>query len=126
MSDIFKISGVVKAIFDEVSFPSGFVKREFVITSRDDKYPQEIKFEATKDDVLHLDAYNEGDPITLSFVLRGNEYKGKYYVSLKAISFDRTQRNIPNDRRDKEALPKDADEGLRDTNDFADDDDIPF
>ena len=32
------------------SFPSGFTKREFVVTTAADKYPQDLKFEIVKDE----------------------------------------------------------------------------
>ncbi len=41
-------TGTIKVIEDLKTFPSGFMKREFVITTND-KYPQDIKFEVTKD-----------------------------------------------------------------------------
>ena len=43
-------TGTIKVIEDLKTFPSGFTKREFVITTND-KYPQDIKFEVTKDKV---------------------------------------------------------------------------
>lgn len=70
-------------------FESGFKKREFVIQIEDGKYPQNIKIEAIKDDVLYLESYNIGDAISVAFNLRGNEYNGKFYVSLQAWKFDR-------------------------------------
>lgn len=70
-------------------FESGFKKREFVIQIEDGKYPQNIKIEAIKDDVLYLESYSIGDTMSVAFNLRGNEYNGKFYVSLQAWKFDR-------------------------------------
>ena len=67
---------------DTQSFPSGFTKREFVITTGDENYPQDIKFELIKDKCAWLDKYSDGQDVTVSFDIRGNEYKGKYYVNL--------------------------------------------
>lgn len=69
---------------DEQTFGSGFNKREFVITTKDDKYPQEIKFETVKDKTSMLDGISEGDEVTVSFDIRGREWKGNYYVNLNA------------------------------------------
>jgi len=75
--------GTVKAIFDTQTFSSGFQKREFVITTAE-QYPQDIKFEVVKDKCSDLDRYTVGQSVTVHFNIRGNEYNGKYYVSLQA------------------------------------------
>lgn len=45
----YEMTGAVKVVMDEVTFPSGFNKREFVVTTEDDRYPQDIKFETVKE-----------------------------------------------------------------------------
>lgn len=77
------VEGSIKLIFDTQTFDSGFQKREFVITTKE-QYPQDIKFELIKDKVDLVDPYNQGDTIKVHFNLRGNEFKGKYYVNLQA------------------------------------------
>jgi hypothetical protein len=79
----YEMVGKVKLLFDTMSFPSGFTKREFVVTS-DDRYPQDIKFECVKERITMLDNISAGDNVTVSFDLRGNEYNEKYYVNLVA------------------------------------------
>jgi hypothetical protein len=69
---------------DPVTFPSGFTKREFVVTTDEERYPQHIKFECVKDRVTLLDNIKPDQRVTVSFDLRGNEYKGRYFVSLSA------------------------------------------
>lgn len=124
MSTAFELTGTVKQIDEEKSFASGFRKREFVITT-DEKYPQDIKLEAVKDGCDCLDAYEDGDPITVSFNLRGNEYNGKHYVNLQAWKFDRTTPEAKQNARERQALPKSM---PPDESDIIgnDDDDIPF
>lgn len=85
----YEITGTVHTIHPTQDFPSGFSKREFVVTTDEGKYPQEIKLEAVKDKCGLLDAYQPGDPIVCSFNIRGNEYNGKHYVNLVAWKFDR-------------------------------------
>jgi len=85
----YEIQGILHHIADVQVFESGFKKREFVVQIEDGKYPQNIKIEAIKDDVLYLESYLLGDSISCSFNLRGNEYNGKFYVSLQAWKFDR-------------------------------------
>lgn len=78
-----QLTGTVKAIFDTQSFPSGFTKREFVITTAE-QYPQDVKFELVKDKTSLIDKFTVGQSVTVSFNVKGNEYQGKYFVSLQA------------------------------------------
>jgi len=79
---MYEASGKIKLINDTQSFPSGFTKREFVVTTGADKYPQDLKFEIVKDKCTLLDAFEPGQDVHVTFDIRGNEYNGKYYVSL--------------------------------------------
>lgn len=81
---MFDISGTIKKIFDEQTFGSGFNKREFVLTTSAERYPQDIKFELVKDKVSLLEPLREGDKIKVSFDIRGREWKENYYVNLNA------------------------------------------
>lgn len=80
----FELSGTVKVVMDTVKFDSGFTKREFVVTTPDDRFPQHIKFECVKDKCALLDGIKPGQRVTVLFDIRGNEFKGKYFVSLSA------------------------------------------
>jgi len=79
---MYEATGKIKVIFETQTFPSGFTKREFVLTTGDGNYPQDLKFELIKDKCTFIDPYQEGQEVTVSFDIRGNEYKGKYYVNL--------------------------------------------
>jgi hypothetical protein len=79
----YDLTGTIRQIDKEQTYPSGFSKREFVVTSHD-KYPQEIKLEFQKDKCAQLDAFKAGDTVQVSFNLRGNEYNGRFYVNLVA------------------------------------------
>jgi hypothetical protein len=78
-----QLTGKLKEVFQEQTFPSGFTKREFVITT-DEQYPQDVKFELIKDKTALIDKYETGQSVTVSFNVRGSFYNGKYYVSLQA------------------------------------------
>ena len=88
MAAPFELVGSVKVIMDMMTFPSGFTKREFVVTIEDD-YPQDIKFVCKKEKCALLDALAVGDRVKVSFRLRGNEYKEKYYVDLEAFKVEK-------------------------------------
>ena len=85
---MYELSGSVKEIFEEQTFGSGFNKREFVVTTNADKYPQDIKFECVKDKVELVNKLKKGDKVKVSFDLRGREWQGKYFVNLNAWKFD--------------------------------------
>ena len=79
---MYEAKGKIKVIYDTQTFPSGFSKREFVVTVGDNDYPQDIKFEIIKDKCSWLDQYQVGQEVSVNFDIRGNEYKEKYYVNL--------------------------------------------
>ena len=77
-----ELTGTIKEIYDTQTFPSGFSKREFVITTQE-QYPQHVKFEMVKERADILQSCVAGELVKVSFNVRGNEYQGKYYVSLQ-------------------------------------------
>jgi len=79
---MYETSGKLKVISDIQSFASGFTKREFVVTTAHDKYPQDLKFEVVKDKCSLLDSFQVGQEVQVNFDIRGNEYNGKYFVNL--------------------------------------------
>ena len=80
----FELEGTVRHILDLQTFDSGFSKREFVIEVEDGKFPQMIKFEAVKEKASILDGVSVGDRVNVTFDIRGNEYKERFYVNLNA------------------------------------------
>lgn len=125
---MYEASGKLKWIGAAQSFASGFTKREFVITTAADKYPQDLKFEVVKDKCSLLDAFELEQDVAVSFDIRGNEYNGKYYVNLACWKIQGSGGASESPRRagpssaTSSAEPSIAD--LRDDGDF--DDDVPF
>lgn len=120
MSAMYEANGKIKLINETQSFASGFTKREFVVTTAHDKYPQDLKFEVVKDKCALLDAYEVGQDVHINFDIRGNEYNGKYYVNLSCWEIKSTGNNAQPSLLKKEP-PMDE---LRNNDDF--DDDVPF
>ncbi|WFB36991.1 DUF3127 domain-containing protein [Kiritimatiellota bacterium B12222] len=79
----YEMTGTVKKIMDLMTFDSGFTKREFVVTTKD-QYPQDVKFETVRDKTSLCDKMQEGQEVTVHFDVRGNEFKDRYYVNLNA------------------------------------------
>lgn len=83
MSEL-KLNGTIKMIGELQTFESGFVKKEFVLTTKE-QYPQDVKFELVKDKAIDFEKYNKvGQDVEVKFNVRGTEYNGKYYVNLQA------------------------------------------
>lgn len=59
-------------------------KRIFVIEIEPGQYSQQIGFELFKDKVVLINSFKIGETVTVSFNIRGREWKGKYYVNLQA------------------------------------------
>lgn len=89
MSKSFELEGKIKVINDIQSFDSGFTKREFVVEVEDGKYPQMIKFECVRDKTSLTDDLEIDDPVKVTFDVRGNEYKERYYVNLNAWKLEK-------------------------------------
>ena len=112
-----KITGKIKLINDTQTFDSGFQKREFVVTTSE-QYPQDIKLECIKDRISLLGSYKPGDGVTVSFNVRGNEYKERYYVNLQAWKIQSESSGGAEDTPlpESEEMPLDVEEN----------DDLPF
>tara|TARA_R110001606_G_scaffold398049_1_gene576163 strand:+ start:655 stop:987 length:333 start_codon:yes stop_codon:yes gene_type:complete len=103
-------TGTIKVIADLQTFPSGFMKREFVITTND-KYPQDIKFEVTKDKAETFETYNKlGDEVTVKFNIRGNfhEPTNNYFVNLQAWRVEKNNAQTT----EKETVQAEAEDDL--------------
>ena len=78
-----ELTGRIKVIKVEQTFPSGFTKREFVITT-EEQYPNDISFELLKEKGGLITSFKEGDRLKVNFDIRGREWQGKYFNSLVA------------------------------------------
>ena len=79
----YELSGKIKLIQEPKTFDSGFTKREMVVIVEDGRYPQEINLEFVQDKVALLDSLQPGQEVTVSFDIRGREYKGRYFNNLQ-------------------------------------------
>mgnify|MGYP005696514827 CR=1 FL=1 len=93
MANSFELSGILKVLEETQTFASGFSKREFVIEVPDGKYPQMVKFETVRDKIDLLNSMSIGDELKVTFDIRGNEYKGRYYVNLNAWKIEGSHSN---------------------------------
>jgi hypothetical protein len=87
MSDKIEIKGTVETILEIQEFASGFKKRTIVVNTGG-KYPQLVPVDFAKEKINLLDSLTDGQEVTIGVNLRGNEYNGKYYVSLAGWKVD--------------------------------------
>ncbi|MCA9803530.1 MAG: DUF3127 domain-containing protein, partial [Cyanobacteria bacterium HKST-UBA02] len=122
---MYEATGTIKLIDETQTFGSGFTKREFVVTTEHDKYPQDLKFEVVKDKCSLLDSFEAGQKVVVNFDIRGNEYKGRYYVNLSAWKIQAADGSsaVPAKKQAAEPAEPSMDD-LRNGDDF--DDEIPF
>lgn len=128
---MYETSGKLKVISDIQSFASGFTKREFVVTTAHDKYPQDLKFEVVKDKCSLLDSFQVGQEVQVNFDIRGNEYNGKYFVNLSCWKLQAADGSSSAPARSQGgAASQSATSGEPDISDFRNDDDfdddVPF
>jgi hypothetical protein len=105
-----EVKGTIKVIMDLKTFDSGFTKREFVITTQD-KYPQDVKFEVTKEKATDFETYNNvGDEVKVKFNLRGNfhEPTNNYFNNLHAWRIEKNNAQTT----EKEAVQTETEDDL--------------
>ncbi|HCQ79001.1 MAG TPA: hypothetical protein DIV46_03430 [Verrucomicrobiales bacterium] len=122
MANSFELSGILKVLEETQTFASGFSKREFVIEVPDGKYPQMVKFETVRDKIDLLNSMSIGDELKVTFDIRGNEYKGRYYVNLNAWKIEGSHSNQGSA---EDPQPSSFDSSFDNEPDPSDDD-IPF
>jgi hypothetical protein len=66
----------------EVVGSAGTFKKRTIIIATDERYVQKIPIDFVQDKCIILDKYAVGQEVKVSINVRGNEYNGKFYVSL--------------------------------------------
>jgi len=84
MKGAIKLINPVKVISDKFSV------REFVVTTPDEKYPQDILFQTVNDKMAVLESLGVGQQVEVSYNVRGREFNGRYYNTLDAWKIEVT------------------------------------
>ena len=87
MSEKIDVKGTVETILDIQEFASGFKKQTLVIDTGG-KFPQMVAIDFAKEKIELLANLVKGQEVTVGVNIRGNEYNGKYYVSLAGWKLD--------------------------------------
>jgi len=61
---------------------NGFTKRLLVVETSE-QYPQKVPVNFVKDKTALLDRIQQGQPVTVSINIRGNEHGGKFYADIQ-------------------------------------------
>lgn len=69
---------------------AGTFKKRLVVVETDEQYPQKIPVDFVQDKTALLDPFIIGEPVSIGINIRGNEYNGKYYVSLNGWKIAKT------------------------------------
>lgn len=78
------LDGEIKQIGKVQEF-GNFKKIEFIIKT-DGQFPEIVKLEFINENVDVLDTFSVNEIVTVAFVVKGNEYQGKFYNNLRAIA----------------------------------------
>ena len=105
----YELTGTIKQTGEVQTFASGFSKREIVITTEGDRFPQDIALEALKEKMEILDGFSAGDRVKASFDIRGREYKGRHFVNLVVWKLEKLDGSAPAIEESEESL--EGDEG---------------
>ena len=71
---MYKLNAILKSAEDTKVISEKFSKREFVVETMDEKYPQVILFQLVNDKCGLLDTISNGEEVEISFNLRGREW----------------------------------------------------
>lgn len=82
-----EILGIIKKISSLQTFPSGFKKRELILTT-EEQYPQNILIEFIQDKCYFLNDFKIGDKVKISIIIKGREWTNpegniKYFNSIQ-------------------------------------------
>ena len=91
-----EILGKIKVIGEtEVVGSAGTFKKRTLVVSTEEQYVQHIPIDFVQDKCDLLNSYAIDDSVKVSINVRGNEYNGKYYVSLNGWKLEKTNKEEP-------------------------------
>ena len=78
-----EITGKIHLIGETQTVGSaGTFRKRTLVVKTDEQYSQSIPIDFVQDKCEVLDKYKVGDDVTVGVNVRGNEYNGRFYVSL--------------------------------------------
>lgn len=112
-----EVSGKIIVLNDtETVGAAGTFKKRLVVIATDEQYSQTVGIDFVQDKTTILDKYKVGDTVKVSTNIRGQEYKGKYYVSLNGWRIEKQDEAVA----EPQAAPEPSAAGI------TEDDNLPF
>lgn len=111
MSETSTIKGLVHKIMDTQQISDKFAKKEIVIKT-DGEYPQFVPIQFVNKNIDKLDNITTGSTVVVSYNLRGNEWKDKYFVSLDGWQIKTENHQFANEKTEDiahQAIQDDSD-----------------
>ena len=99
MNSKIEIKGKIETILEIQEFASGFKKRTIVVNTGGE-YPQMVPIDFAKEKINMLEPLANGQDVTVSAYIRGNERNGKYYISLAGWKIEAGAMNAPQEERE--------------------------
>ncbi|WP_075603599.1 DUF3127 domain-containing protein [Saccharicrinis aurantiacus] len=100
----FNLIGNIVVVENEQQISASFKKREFVIevvNERNSDWNDFIKFQLTQDRCSQVDGFSVGEPVKVSFNIRGRKWekdgKVNYFSNLEAWRLEKVQPNTAPD-----------------------------
>ena len=89
MADSLELGGIMYRKMEKQQITEKLTKRDFVIETTDDQYPQLVKFELINDKCEIIDNIQNGTKVKVKFNVTGREWKkddgsAVFFVALKA------------------------------------------
>lgn len=78
-----EIKGKIILKGETETFGANNFRKRLLVIETNEQYPQKIPVEFVQDKCNLIDNYQLNQNVTISINLKGNEYNGKYYVSLQ-------------------------------------------
>lgn len=120
-----QIKGRIKTIFHTIQVSEKFTKRDVVITTTTDMYPQDILIQFTQDKCAVLGTYKSGDEVEVDYNLKGREWTNpqgeiKYFNTIEGWRINRAPGASPIPKQMEKEGPDEQLGGQ------TDEDDLPF
>ena len=105
-----QIKGRIKTIFPTIQVSDKFTKRDVVITTTTDMYPQDILVQFTQDRCAALDTYKSGDEVDVDYNLKGREWTNpqsevKYFNTIEGWRINRASGASPMPQQMQKDVP---------------------
>jgi hypothetical protein len=89
-----EVFGKIIVLGDTMTVGSaGTFKKRTIVIETDEQYKQTIPVDFVQDKTEILNAYKVGESVKIGINIRGNEYNGKYYVSLNGWNINKHDTN---------------------------------